>query len=209
MTIQFQGHIQPTVQWHTFKTFMFVFINSCSSQFFFVKYLINIELTWLSVTRYNTSQNFHMAWHVILCSIGYIDVPNKGIGQGCSWASCDIHISPFSKIYALAFSNVLLVLALNFMAHKSSYCKCSLAWCQMRTFLLFTIWTLLLQMREYLLRYAGTDRIKKSHYNTFVMWKPVKRVQEWYWIRTSRSTESLAVLCWSDRRRRRSLDLTL
>ena len=27
-------------------------------------------------------------------------------------------------IYTLAFSNVLLVLALNFMVHKSSYCKC-------------------------------------------------------------------------------------
>ena len=30
-------------------------------------------------------------------------------------------------IYTLAFSNVLLVLALNFMVHKSGYCKCSLA----------------------------------------------------------------------------------
>ena len=51
------------------------------------------------------------------------------------------------------------------MVHKSSYCNCSLAWCQVRTFLLFTIWTHPLQMREYPLRYAGTDRIKKSHYN--------------------------------------------
>ena len=104
-----------------------------------------------------------MAWHVILCSIGYVDVPNKGIEQVCSWASCDIHISPLVLIYTVAFSNVLLVLALNFMAHKSSYCKCSLAWCQVRTFLLFTIWIHPLQMREYLLQYAGTDRIKKSH----------------------------------------------
>ena len=70
-------------------------------------------------------------------------------------------------IYTLAFSNVLLVLALNFMVHKSSYSKCSLAWCQVRTFLLFTIWLHPLQMREYSLRYAGTDRIKKSHYNIF------------------------------------------
>ena len=65
----------------------------------------------------------------------------------------------------LAFRNVSLVLALNFMVHKSSHCKCSLAWCQVRTFLLFTIWTHLLHMREYPLRYAGTDRTKKSHYN--------------------------------------------
>ena len=35
-----------------------------------------------------------MAWHVILCSIAYIDAPNKGIEQACSWAICDIHISP-------------------------------------------------------------------------------------------------------------------
>ena len=32
-----------------------------------------------------------MAWHVILCSIGYIDVPNNGIEQACSWTSCDTH----------------------------------------------------------------------------------------------------------------------
>ena len=44
----------------------------------------------------DTSQNFYMAWHVILCSICYTDVPNKGIEQACSWASCDINISPFS-----------------------------------------------------------------------------------------------------------------
>ena len=39
-------------------------------------------------------------------------------------------------IYTLAFttfSNVLLVLALNFIVHKSSYCKCSLAWCKVRS----------------------------------------------------------------------------
>ena len=68
-------------------------------------------------------------------------------------------------IYTLACNNVLLVLALNFMVHKSSYCKCSLAWCQVRTFLLFTIWIHPLQVRQYPLRYADTDRIKKSHFN--------------------------------------------
>ena len=82
-----------------------------------------------------------MAWHVILCSIAYIDAPNKGIEQACSWASCDIHISPFSINLYFNLSNVLLVLALNLIEHKSSYCKCSLAWCQARTFLLFIIST--------------------------------------------------------------------
>ena len=77
-----------------------------------------------------------------------------------------IYISVHSVlVYTLAFINVLLVLALNFMVHKSSYCKCSLAWCQGRIFLLFTIWTHPLQMREYPLQYAGTGRNKKSHYN--------------------------------------------
>ena len=92
-----------------------------------------------------------MAWHVILCSIGYIDVPNKGIEQ----ASCDLHISPFS--INLYFSNALLVLALSLLVLISSYCKCSLAWCQVRTFLLFTSWTHPLQMREYPLQYASTE----------------------------------------------------
>ena len=76
-------------------------------------------------------------------------------------------------IYTLAFRNVLLALALNLIVHKSSYCKCSLAWCQARTFLLFTIWTHPLQMREYPLRYASTDKNKKSHYNSkrSLLWK--------------------------------------
>ena len=39
----------------------------------------------------------------------------------------------------LTFSNVLLVLALNLIVHKSSYCKCSLAWCQARPF--FYLWS--------------------------------------------------------------------
>ena len=38
------------------------------------------------------------------------------------------------SICTLTFSNVLLVLALNLIVHKSSYCKCSLAWCQARPF---------------------------------------------------------------------------
>ena len=61
---------------------------------FFVKYLINIDLIWLSVTRYDPKLPNGLTCH--LCSIGYIDVPNKGIEQACSWASCDIHTSPFS-----------------------------------------------------------------------------------------------------------------
>ena len=78
------------------------------------------------------------------------------------------HISHLVSIYTLTFSNVVLVLALNLTVHKSSYCKCSLAWCQARTFLLFTVWTHPLQMREYPLQYASTDKNKKSHYNLYL-----------------------------------------
>ena len=42
------------------------------------------------------------------------------------------------------------------------------------TFLLFMIWTHPLQMREYPLQYASTDKSKKSHYSKvkfyMVMW---------------------------------------
>ena len=75
--------IQPTVQWHTFKTFMFVFINSCSSQnktkqnktkqnktkrknLFFVVYLININLIWLPVTRYKPKLSHGLTCHFML-----------------------------------------------------------------------------------------------------------------------------------------------
>ena len=80
-------------------------------------------------------------------------------------------------IYTLALRNVLLVLALDLTVHKSSYCKCSLAWCQARTFLLFTIWTHPLQMREYPLRYASTDKNKKSHYSC--LWNVTKHLFFW------------------------------
>ena len=58
--------IQPTVQWHTFKTFMLVFINFCSSQKLFVKYLINIDLIWLSVTRYKLKLSHGLTCHFML-----------------------------------------------------------------------------------------------------------------------------------------------
>ena len=113
-----------------------------------------------------------MAWHVTLCSIAYIDAPNKGIEQACSWRSCDIHISQLVSIHTLTLSNVNLIL------HKSSYSKCSLAWCQARTFLLFTIWTHSLQMREYPLQYASTDKNKKSHYKTLLKKSRIEGLQD-------------------------------
>ena len=102
-----------------------------------------------------------MAWHVILCSITYIDAPKKESNKrdpGRVVIYISVHLV---SIYTLTFSNILLVLALNLTVYKSSYCKCSLAWCQARTFLLFTILTHPLQMREYRLQYASTDKNKK------------------------------------------------
>ena len=58
--------IQPTVHWHTFKTFMFVFTSSSSSQKLFVKYLINTDLIWLSVTRYKPKLSHGLTCHFIL-----------------------------------------------------------------------------------------------------------------------------------------------
>ena len=61
---------------------------------FFVKYLISIDLLWLSETRYKPKLSHDLTCHS--CSIDYIDVPNNGIEQASSRTSCDTHISPFS-----------------------------------------------------------------------------------------------------------------
>ena len=90
-----------------------------------LKYLINVK----PLTFSHKIQTKIFTWPnmLFLCSIGYIDAPNKGIEQACSWASCYIYISPFSIIYTKPLkSNVLLVLVLNCMMHKSSYCKRSI-----------------------------------------------------------------------------------
>ena len=54
------------MQWHTLKTLMFVFINSCSSQKLFVKYLINIDLIRLSVRIYNPKLSHGLTCHFML-----------------------------------------------------------------------------------------------------------------------------------------------
>ena len=139
--------IQPTVRWHTFKTFyvcfhQFLFIIKTLWDSRLLKYLINKEL----MPFRNKIQAKTFKW------------PDMSFyARKLTWCA--------KQIYILTFSDVLLVLALNLIVHKSSNCKCSLAWCQARTFLSFTIWTHPLQMREYPLQYASTDKNKKSHYN--------------------------------------------
>ena len=187
--------IQPTVQWHTFLfygffffvfVFMFVFINFCSSQklskafgnqrtysyrthMTFSNKIPTKTFTWLDMSFY--------AWYVtLMCQTKQ---SNKRFPLR-ELIYISVHLV---LIYILAFSNVLLVLALNFMVHKSSYCKCSLALCQARPFLLFTIWTHPLQMREYPLRYAGTDRSKKNFKkiknSTIIGWTICEPVDNW------------------------------
>ena len=100
------------------------------------------------------------------------------------------------SIYILAFSNVLLVglLVLNCMVYESSYCKCSTAWCQVRTSLLFTIWAHPLQMREYPLWYAGTDRKKnptlysEENWKTRMYFRPFYIQGWWRWYPTQNKT---------------------
>ena len=76
----------------------------CLFSSIFVHYK-NFPEQWLLPNQYRTHMTFShkiqakiFPWCVILCSIDYIDAPNKGIEQACSRASCDIHISPFSII---------------------------------------------------------------------------------------------------------------
>ena len=68
-------------------------------------------------------------------------------------------------IYTLAFSNVLLVLALNVMVHRSRYCKCSLVCVKWEHFVYF-------QSEHIPSKWENTHsdmqiltEIKKSHYN--------------------------------------------
>ena len=130
-----------------------------------IKVPINQYRTHMTFSHKIQAKTFYMAWHVIKYA-RYVTLmcqskeSNKR-DLGRVVINISVHLV---LIYTLAFSNVLLVLALSFMVHGTSYCKCSYALCQMRTFLLFRIWTHPLQMREYLLRYAGTDRNKQSHY---------------------------------------------
>ena len=57
---------QATVQWHTFKTFMFVLSILVHHKNFFVKYLISIDLLWLSEIRYKPKLSHGLICHFML-----------------------------------------------------------------------------------------------------------------------------------------------
>ena len=83
MTIQFQGHPANSAVAYLKSCYV------CFHQFLSITKAFRgnrLLKYWYSYgfQPQSTSQNFHMAWHVILCSISYIDVPNKGIEQACS-----------------------------------------------------------------------------------------------------------------------------
>ena len=155
--------IQPTGQWQTFlKVFKKTFV--CFHQFLFIT--TTTKNSYEFQPQY-TSQNFLMAWHLILCSIDCIDLmcQTKELNKHApGWVVIYISVH-LVLIYTFHFSNVLLVLALNFRVHKSSYCKCSLAWCQVRTFLLFTICTHPLQMRVVVVLRSPIHANEPSEYN--------------------------------------------
>ena len=55
-------------------------------------------------------------------------MPNKGIEQACPGPVVIYTSVHLADNLHEAFSNVLLVLVLNCMVHKSGYCKCSIAY---------------------------------------------------------------------------------
>ena len=102
------------------------------TRYLIIKYLMNVKP--ISSSHKIQAKAFTWPYMSFLCSISYIDASNKGIEQACSWASCDIHVSPFSII-------CMKPLAMNTMIRTHP-----------------------LQMKEYPLQYATTDRNKKFHY---------------------------------------------
>ena len=88
-----------------------------------LKYL-SIKNSWLSVTWYKPKLSHGLTCHFMLDSLHWcVKQRNRtSVLLGELWYTCQ-------SIYTLTFSNVLLVLALNLIVHKSSYCKCSSAWC--------------------------------------------------------------------------------
>ena len=121
--------IQPTGLWHIFTTFMFVFINSCSLQksfqgsrlwhLFGYEYLINLELIWFSATKYKPKLSHGLTCHFMFDRLHWCakQMNRTRVLSGELWYI----ITPFGLIafiYTLAFSNVSLVLALNFIVHR-------------------------------------------------------------------------------------------
>ena len=74
-------------------------------------------------------------------------------------------------IYISVHLASILVLTLNLIVHKPSYCKCSLAWCQARTFLLFTIWTHPSKWGNTRSNMQVLTKMKKTHYKFVIRFK--------------------------------------
>ena len=89
---------------------------------FFVKYLISIDLLWLSETRYKPKLSHDLICHIMLDRLHWCAKQRNRTSvllvPGRVVVYIKVHLV---SINTLAFSNVLLVLALNFMVHKSGY----------------------------------------------------------------------------------------
>ena len=144
------------------RPFMFVFISSWTLQKFqgnrFPKYLNQYRTHRLPVTKYKQKLLHDPTCYFMLGKLRRCI--KQRIWTSMLLDSCDQHISPFSLNLHLSLVWRLIGVALNVIVHWSSYCKCNIAWCQVRAFLLLTVWTHPLQMRENPLQYAATDRIK-------------------------------------------------
>ena len=145
MTIQFQRHPANSSVAHL-KNFhvcfhQFLLITKTFRGSRLLKYLINIELIWLSATKYKPKLFHGLTCHFMLDRLHWCtkqrNRTNVFLGElryiyilyiYYIYIYIYIQISPSSiNLHIIAF-NILLVLALNFRLHKSSYCKYSLAW---------------------------------------------------------------------------------
>ena len=101
MNIQFQGHpvyiaMAFIKKFHVcFYQFLIITKTFRGSQL--LKYLIKIELIWLTVTKHKPKLLLGLTCHFMLDRLHWCAKQRNR--TSVPWASCDIHISPFSIIY--------------------------------------------------------------------------------------------------------------
>ena len=114
---------QPTVQWQCdiplklsclFSSILVHYITTFRDSRL-LKYLINKEIIWLSVTRYKPKLSHGLTCHFMIDSLHWCaktkELNKHAPGRVVIYIS--VHLV---SIYTLTFSNVLLVLALNLIA---------------------------------------------------------------------------------------------
>ena len=101
MNIQFQGHpvniAMAFIKKFDVCFYQFLIITKTFRGSQLLKYLIKIELIWLSVTKHKPKLLHGLTCHFMLDRLHWCAKQRNR--TSVPWASCDIHISPFSKIY--------------------------------------------------------------------------------------------------------------